>query len=179
MIGRTTRKTRVFWPLLLSVFLADCTTKRAAVETLSPPGIPHEVLGDVVRLTLVYNEGAAMGLPVGPTAINVLGLLAVAMVVFLLIWYRRVPKEGVFLPAALALIVAGAMGNGWERLFSTRGVVDFIDIGLGAQRFFIFNVADVGITGGAILLAAFFWWEDRREAGSHTFPPQASSRLVS
>jgi lipoprotein signal peptidase len=34
-----------------------------------------------------------------------------------------------------------------------RGVVEFIDIGFGGWRFYTFNLADVGVTCGAILLA--------------------------
>jgi signal peptidase II len=36
-------------------------------------------------------------------------------------------------------------------------VVDFIDVGIGATRFWTFNVADMGISAGAILLAAALW----------------------
>ena len=54
-----------FWPIAIAVAAADCTTKRAAVDVLSPPYVPHEVLGDVVRFTLAYNTGIAFGLPAG------------------------------------------------------------------------------------------------------------------
>lgn len=59
----------------------------------------------------------------------------------------------------------GAAGNLLNRLRSPQGVVDFIDIGVGATRFYTFNVADIGVCAGAILLAWAFWREDReREA---------------
>jgi signal peptidase II len=54
---------------------------------------------------------------------------------------------------ALALVTAGAAGNLWDRLRSSRGVVDFIDVGFSDARFWIFNLADVAITIGALLLA--------------------------
>ena len=54
--------------------------------------------------------------------------------------------------AGLALIASGALGNLIDRLRSPRGVVDFIDVGIGDVRFWTFNIADVGITCGAILL---------------------------
>ncbi len=69
------------------------------------------------------------------------------------------------LPAAW-LLWAGAAGNLWDRVRSPRGVVDFIDVGLGGWRFWIFNVADVAITLGAVLLAVTLAREDRaRSAG--------------
>ena len=46
----------------------------------------------------------------------------------------------------------GALGNLVDRLRHPNGVVDFIDIGLGDVRFWIFNVADMGVTFGAIML---------------------------
>jgi signal peptidase II len=55
------------------------------------------------------------------------------------------------------------LGNAWERLFSPRGVVDFIDLGIGTIRFWTFNVADIAITLGAGLLALTFW---RAEKGA-------------
>ena len=44
-----------------------------------------------------------------------------------------------------------------DRLKSARGVVDFIDIGIGAWRWPTFNVADIAVTTGAILLAVVLW----------------------
>ena len=40
---------------------------------------------------------------------------------------------------------------------SDRGVVDFIDVGVGATRFYVFNVADVGVSVGAVLLGYALW----------------------
>ena len=58
---------------------------------------------------------------------------------------------------ALALVAGGAIGNVLDRFRMPggryRGVVDFIDIGVGGWRFYTFNLADVGVTCGAILLA--------------------------
>lgn len=145
------RKTRVFWPLLLVVLLSDCTTKRVAVASLESPGASQEVLGETVRFTLVYNEGAAMGL-LGPWAKEFLGVFSLLAAAFFFTWYRKAPPEATALGAATALVIAGALGNGWQRLLAPRGVVDFIDVGFGAHRFWVFNVADVAVNLGAILL---------------------------
>lgn len=169
------RKARVFWPLFLTVFLADCTTKELAVERLSPLGTSHSVIGNIFKLTLAYNEGAAMGLPVGDVHTAVLGALSLLVGLLIFVWYRNVPRDGRLPAAALALVLAGALGNGWERLLSGRGVVDFIDLGLGSYRFYVFNVADVGITVGAILLATWLWLEDRSPAHPPSGSPSQSS----
>jgi len=75
-------------------------------------------------------------------------------------------------PAALALIAAGAFGNLLDRLRHTKGVVDFIDVGTASWRFWTFNVADMGVTTGAILLALLLWREgDQAETIDATATP--------
>jgi signal peptidase II len=72
---------------------------------------------------------------------------------------------------SLALICGGAAGNLIDRLRSAQGVVDFLDVGVGAWRWPTFNVADSAITIGAVALALSLWAEGRaaeraKEAGT-------------
>jgi signal peptidase II len=53
--------------------------------------------------------------------------------------------------------MAGAAGNLLDRLRSARGVIDFIDVGIGSLRFWTFNIADACLTTGAVLLALALW----------------------
>ena len=62
---------------------------------------------------------------------------------------------------ALALVCAGAVGNLLDRMRSFFGVVDFIDVGVGDARWPTFNVADMAVSVGAVLLAWVLWQEDR------------------
>jgi signal peptidase II len=155
------RKAWLFWPLVAAIVFGDWASKRAVVASLSP-GVPHDVVGNAVRLTLAYNQGAAMGLPLGSHSGQVLGVLGFGVVVALLLWYRRVGPDEILLPLTLALLTAGALGNAWERVFATHGVVDFVDVGAGTLRFWAFNVADASLTCGVVLLVIHFWREDRR-----------------
>lgn len=139
--------------MLLGLLALDCTTKEIAVDQLSPAYVPHSVVGDVVRFTLAYNPDAAMGLSLGEYSRVGFIVLAVAMLCGLVLYYRRLPpgNNGVA-TVALALIGGGAAGNLLDRLRSSRGVVDFIDIGVGDVRFWTFNLADAGVFCGAMLL---------------------------
>lgn len=163
---RLTRKARVFWPLLLGVLLTDCTTKRAAVAVLDPPGSPHEVLGETVRFTLGYNDDGAMGIPLGPHGKEILGGMSLLVAVLLYLAYRRSRSEASWAAAGSAVLIAGAVGNGWERLWASRGVVDFIDLGIGSWRFYTFNVADIAIFVGAGLLVLAATYDERAVSGS-------------
>jgi signal peptidase II len=158
-------KARIFWPLLALVVLADCTTKELAIEQLSPAHIPHDVLGSALRFTLTYNQGTAFGIDLGPWTRPVLILGMVAILVVLAEWYRRMPSTARLLAVALALIAGGAIGNLLGRVRSARGVVDFIDVGMGMHRFWTFNVADAGTTAGAVVLALALSRNEGQRAG--------------
>jgi signal peptidase II len=149
---RLPRKARLFWPLLITLFLADCATKELA-ETHLVPSVPEPVVGEVVRLTLAYNPGAALSISVGPYSRQIFSVIAVVVLLALARVYRTADVRKPWLIVALALLMGGALGNLFDRLRSPRGVVDFIDLGLGSMRFWTFNVADVGVSVGAVLLA--------------------------
>ncbi|MEO8294380.1 MAG: signal peptidase II [Gemmatimonadota bacterium] len=146
-------RARWFWALAAAILLTDCATKRVAEIELAPANIPHPVVGDVVRLTLAYNQGSAMSLWTGPEARVLLSLFAVVALAVMVRLYRGTPSDQRVRIAGLALVVGGAAGNLLDRIRSPRGVVDFIDVGFGSWRFWVFNVADIGVTIGAVLLA--------------------------
>ena len=157
------RKALWFWPVLATLVLADCSSKELVESALRHDPGPHAVLGDWLRFTLAYNPGAAMNLSFGPASRVVFSSLALVAIVIILTLYRRTAPDGVLRAAALALVAGGALGNLLDRLQSPLGVVDFIDIGVGDARFYTFNLADLGVTVGAVLLAVVLWREDGME----------------
>ena len=152
----------LFWGTAATVLVLDVVTKALAERFLSPPHVPHSVLGDVVRLTLAYNRGAAFSMHVGEYSRYVFGVFALIALVVLWNLYRRSHPSERLLSIALGLAWGGAAGNLLDRLRSDRGVVDFIDIGVAGWRFWTFNVADSAVTVGAIILAWLLAREERR-----------------
>lgn len=134
-----------------------------AVEHLSPAHVPHSVIGDVVRFTLAYNPDAAMGLSLGEYSRAGFIVLAAAMLCGVVLYYRTLPAGQGATTVALGLIGGGAAGNLLDRVRSSRGVVDFIDVGIGNARFWTFNFADAGVFCGALLLAVVL----RKKEGDH------------
>jgi len=119
-------------------------------------------VGNVVRFTLAYNPGAAFSMSLGPNSRYIFGAFAVFAMVILWRLYRSTSSGDTRRVLALGLAFGGAAGNLLDRFQSSRGVVDFVDIGVGDVRFWTFNVADSAVTVGALLLAWVLWREDRR-----------------
>jgi signal peptidase II len=158
-------KAVTFWPVLLSLVVLDCTTKELAVDRLSPAHIPHPIVGDVVRFTLAYNRDAAMGLSLGAYSRIAFAVIAALMLAALVFYHRRMSGQTGVTTTALALIGGGATGNLIDRVRSARGVVDFIDIGLGDARFWTFNLADAGVFCGTLLLLLVVSWRHDQAGG--------------
>jgi signal peptidase II len=154
---------RIFWPVVITVILSDIITKWIAVADLYPRGVPREVFGDVVRLTLVYNRGAAFGLHLGEYSRWIFLVLTIAALVILAQLYRQTPARDIARTLAIALVSGGAIGNLIDRVRGPQGVVDFIDMGFGDMRWPTFNVADMAVSTGAVLLAWVLWGEEKNE----------------
>jgi signal peptidase II len=159
MSNRSTTS-RLFWAAALSVIVLDLITKELAVRFLSPPHVPHSIIGDVVRFTLAYNPGAAFSMSLGENSRYIFGTFAIIACVILWRLYRASHTGEKARVIALALAWGGAAGNLIDRFRPRASVVDFIDIGIGNVRFWTFNVADSAVTIGAILLALVLWRED-------------------
>ncbi|HEX8850851.1 MAG TPA: signal peptidase II [Gemmatimonadaceae bacterium] len=164
-----------FWPVAFVVIMLDLVTKAIAAYALVPERIPHPVIGQAVRLTLVYNPGAAFGIHVGAYSRVVFSVLTLAALGILWRLFRGTRPGDRQRVLALALVSAGAVGNLIDRLRSARGVVDFIDIGSGTWRWPTFNVADIAVTTGAVLLAVVLWREDRDGARAPERAPAAAA----
>jgi signal peptidase II len=153
-----------FWGLIVGIIVLDVVTKAIAEASLAPRGVPHEVIGDWLRLTLVYNTGAAFGISLGPYSRWLFLSLAIVALVILGRLYRQTPDHDRFRIASIGLVCAGAIGNVIDRIRHPMGVVDFIDMGVGVHRWPTFNVADMAVSVGAFMLAWSLWAEDRARA---------------
>lgn len=110
--------------------------------------------GEVVRVTdfldyvLVWNTGVSYGL-LGDLPVWALGLVAAIAIVALGIWWWRTPD--MLVRFGLMLVIGGALSNALDRLLY-GAVADFFHFHWQDWSFYIFNVADVAITLGVLLL---------------------------
>ena len=92
--------------------------------------------------------------------------------------YSQTPRQDRVQIASIALICGGAVGNLLDRIRSARGVVDFIDIGIGAHRFWTFNFADLGVTLGTAMLTWILCVRAAKDERRAPAPALAPSRAL-
>jgi len=138
------------WMLVVSwaVILVDQGTKYLAIENLEPYKSVN-VLGDVLKFTLVYNDSAAFSIGFGMTWIFTI-LSSIATIV--LLWLSR-KIETLGWAVMAGVLLGGVVGNLIDRLtrdpgFAVGHVVDFFQLPFG---FAVFNVADIAIVVTASL----------------------------
>jgi signal peptidase II len=119
------------------------------------------VLGDLFRLTYTHNPGAAFGINIGEQSRLFFLVLSLLALVVLGIIFRSTPASDRVRLVAVALVSGGAIGNIIDRIRFEAGVVDFLDVGIGAHRWPIFNVADMAVSTGAVLLLISFYFEEK------------------
>jgi signal peptidase II len=153
-------KVALFLGVVIGVLVLDISTKLMVQRHLYLYQ-QIDVIGEYVRLTYIYNPGAAFGISMGPHSRQiflVLSLIALAALIGMY-WYTPVADRVRLM--SISLICGGAIGNLFDRVRQESGVVDFIDVGVGDIRWPVFNIADMAVTTGAIVLALSLWREEQ------------------
>ncbi len=141
-----------FWLCMAAVLLLDQWSKWMVAVKIAP-GQSVEVWPGVMWFTHVFNRGAAFSIMQGQT---IYFMAAAVVVVVALMAYNLFAKPQPLLQLITGMMAGGAAGNLLDR-YRQGHVVDFIDF-----RFWpVFNVADIAIVMGGILLVAYFIWWDK------------------
>ncbi len=140
-----------WYSLAVLIVVLDQLTKQWVSSSFSY-GESLELL-PFLNLTLVHNMGAAFSFlsDAGGWQRWFFAIVSLIVSVVLIVWLSRLPARQYLLATALALVLGGAIGNLWDRVFLGY-VVDFIDVFYQKYHWPAFNVADTAITIGAILL---------------------------
>jgi signal peptidase II len=149
----TSTALKTLWIAVL-VIVIDHITKYLAVSNLTF-GEPVPVI-DHLNWTLAYNYGAAFSFLAdsgGWQRWFFVGL-AFVMTAFMLWWLKKLPAKITTEVVALNLVIGGAIGNVIDRILEGR-VTDFIDFYIGTWHYATFNIADVAISLGAVLLIIY------------------------
>ena len=143
------------------VLVLDQLTKAWLVSILRP-GESESVIDDLLRLVDYQNNGGLFGLLHGQAL--PFGLLSIVVVGLIVAYHARAGRSQ-YLSITLGLLLGGALGNLVDRL-RIGYVVDFVDAGIGALRWYTFNVADAGISFAILLLLAASVWPSLTRTGA-------------
>lgn len=134
--------------LILSIFSIDRLTKYWIVNKLDS-GIDISVTS-FLSFNLIKNEGIAFGLFSFNQKIYYNSLTILIFIIVMVIFWMIIKSNGLE-KIGFSLVFGGAVGNLFDRIFYSS-VPDFIDIHFGNFHWFIFNVADIFISLGVIIL---------------------------
>lgn len=114
------------------------------------------------NLMLSYNRGAAYSFLDTASGWQqlFLGGLAVIVSLFIVGWLTKLSNKERWLSIGLCLIMAGALGNLWDRILYHH-VIDFLSFYWGSWHFAIFNIADSAISVGAFMVCAYWLFSSR------------------
>src|SRR5690625_123444 len=163
---------------LLTVFVDQATKSLAAQHLIR--GEVHSYLFDTVRIVYAENIGAFLGLGGHLSSgarfwvfVVLVGLFLLGLVAYAL-FSRELNRPSV---VALALLFAGGLSNFYDRLVNNGAVIDFLNVGVGALRTGVFNVADMAIMLGLFLLI-FYRPRPTLRSEEHTSELQSRGHLV-
>jgi len=137
---------------IVSILALDQLTKYIVVHNLKLNQTVY--ISSFFNITFIKNKGILFGMmssSFSPFLIIAANLIAITI---LILWSLR-PDNNIFLRIGLNLTIAGAVGNLIDRLLY-GGVVDFLDFHIGKYHWPAFNIADMSITIGTILLGIGF-----------------------
>jgi len=136
--------------IVLSIFLIDRLSKIYVIY-LDEKLIGSEILSTkFLNINLIWNEGIAFGL-FSFTEKTFYNFLTIIILIIILVIFFMILKSKGLKKYSLLMILGGALGNVYDRI-ATKAVPDFIDLHVGNFHWFIFNIADIFITFGVILM---------------------------
>jgi signal peptidase II len=166
------KKTDVFWKtayLIIAggVFLVDQMTKAWAIRRLRFGG-DRNVIPNFLNFAYAENTGVAFSQlndhgEAGRWGLSIVAAIAAILVLY---YFWRVPRTNDRILGALALLLAGIVGNLTDRA-RFGFVIDFIDVQFGNWHYPTFNIADAAICIGALLLILdlFFTKKNQKTEG--------------
>jgi signal peptidase II len=138
----------LYFAIAALVVILDQASKRIIWEVFQYRG-GAEVIDGFFRISLSKNKGAVFGILAGTkNLLLVVTIVSIGVLIFFAYRMRYAPTHK---RVYLGLILGGAFGNLIDRLAAGE-VLDFLDMGVGVYRWPTYNVADIAVTVGAVLL---------------------------
>ena len=150
MKNENVKKIIISFFILLSIFLLDRFSKIFILNILEETGQVDIFINPILNFYLVWNKGIGFGLLSSDQEYFYNLVTTLIVLVNFVIIYLLLKEKGIKY-YFLLVILGGSLGNLFDRLYY-KAVPDFIDLNYNGYHWFIFNVADIFITIGIILL---------------------------
>ena len=136
--------------LILAIFLLDRISKIYVIDQSKKSLSNNLFLSDYLNISLMWNEGIAFGLFAFDESFFYNFITILIIMVIIIVFFMILKNKG-YKKYSLILILGGALGNLYDRIFF-GAVPDFIDFHIGDFHWFVFNVADIFISIGVIIM---------------------------
>ena len=154
------------------VFCVGCDQAAKAIARGTLASLPPiSLLGGAVRFEYVENPGAflSLGADLPPQTRFLTGVVFVAAALTaLLVFLFRSTSLSPGQNAGISLVLGGGLGNLIDRVANHGLVIDFVSVGIGPLRTGVFNVADLAITAGVLIVVVSGWRETVGEVAGET-----------
>lgn len=148
--------------ITLWIFFLDQVSKFWILKIVNLDERPPIQITPFADLAMAWNEGVSYGL----LTTHAQGLLVgMSLLISGVLWIWLARAATVLAAASLGLIVGGAMGNALDRLLH-GAVADFVHLHWGSWSWYVFNVADIAIVAGVVLLVYDGLWSKPAEKAS-------------
>ena len=139
--------------IIFSIFIIDRITKIYVIGINSKNSYEDLYSSKFLNINLIWNEGIAFGL-FSFSQNNLYNLLTLIISIIIIVILKMIINSYGIKKYGLMMIFGGALGNLFDRIFY-KAVPDFIDFHIGEFHWFVFNVADIFITIGVIIMILF------------------------
>ena len=146
--------------IIIFIFLLDRISKLLVINYADANGEMYLNVTSFLDINLIWNEGIAFGLFSFNNELYY-NLLTIFILLIILIIVLLMLKSKSFEKLCFIMIIGGSLGNLFDRIYYSA-VPDFIDIYFNNFHWFIFNVADIFISIGVIILISLEFFKKKK-----------------
>ena len=139
--------------IIFLIFIIDRITKIYVIGVNRKNSYEDLYSSKFLNINLIWNEGIAFGL-FSFSQNNLYNLLTLIISIIIIVILKMIINSYGIKKYGLMMIFGGALGNLFDRIFY-KAVPDFIDFHIGEFHWFVFNVADIFITIGVIIMILY------------------------
>lgn len=160
-------RSKILYGLLFLVSLVSDQLTKIFVDSQFHLHESRPIFGNYLLLTYIRNSGAAFGMKFGEPIVMFIVSVAVILLLVYLYWRGLIRPGTTYGKIGFVLILSGAFGNMIDRI-RLGEVIDFIEMGIGRFRWPVYNLADIYVTIGMVLLLVTFTFHDNKTLESHS-----------